>query len=247
LQNRGCTQEDDTSELYSGNKQTIGQLLSLTREPIVVPEWQRGFSWDRTAVECLWLDLLAFSNRHAGESIEHRQYHLGSVALARQDSCFIVLLDGQHRLAIATILLSVIRDFVSLHDEQAASEIQRKYIEALDNRTGSVTYRLTLNRVDREFFQREVQERSCAGRRPSEPNIESHRLIWQTRILLSDRFETQCTYRGDGSQAVDWALRIRDVLTDHVSVVTLASSWTSTIQLPRARTAPVRSVVLQPQ
>jgi len=33
---------------YESKKRTIGDLLSMTSPPIVVPEWQRNYSWTTT-------------------------------------------------------------------------------------------------------------------------------------------------------------------------------------------------------
>ena len=51
---------------YSSDKKTIGQLLSLTSPSIEVPDWQRDYSWDTSAVETFWQDLQTFSNQYPG-------------------------------------------------------------------------------------------------------------------------------------------------------------------------------------
>lgn len=229
-------EERDTSRLYSGNKQTIGGLFNRTHHLIVVPEWQRGFSWGDIEIECLWLDLLAFANRHDGASLDSHEYSLGSVVLARHANSDI-LLDGQHRLAFATILLAAVRDLLYRYSADAAADIQRKYVCGSESGAGLSGYKLTLNRVDRDFFRREIQDWPKVESHQHELRTESHRLIRRARTLLSDRLDTQCGYRGNGRQAFAWVLGLSKVLVDHVSVEALTSAWTSTIRLPRAGTA----------
>jgi hypothetical protein len=146
-----------------------------------------------------------------------------------------ILLDGQHRLALAVILLSVIRDFMSRYNPDAAAALQDDYIRSVDTQTGEATYRLTLSRVDRDFFRSEVQDADRTGRRQDEPQIESHQLIWKARNRLSDRFEKQWDFRGGGAQAYYWAQRILDVLINRLTVRVSTSPWTPSMRLPTSR------------
>jgi len=218
-------------ELYAKRRQTIGELLNTKGLPIVVPEWQRNYSWDRTEVECFWLDLQAFSERYPGARITGREYFFGSVLLAQYNNT-LVLLDGQNRVASAMILLSVIRDCVSQSSSYDAARIQQKYIRDFSPATGSANYKLTLNRYDQAFFQQEIQDAPAAGRPTPEPLTESHRLIRQARSLLLDRMEKQGCDSGNGKAGLAAALRIQKVLTDHTVVMTSLSKWTARMRLP---------------
>lgn len=227
----------DIAELYSCRTLTVGKLLDRKNPPIEVPEWQRAFGWGAIEVECLWLDLLAFSNRHEGATLDRQEYNLGPVILVLQPHLRI-LLDGQHRLATVVMLLSVVRDHLRGYNREAGDRLQEDYILSLDALTGESNYSLTLNRTDREFFRREVQDDDPSGRRASEPQVESHRLIWRARNCISDRFERQWVSRGGSAQAFEWALRIVRVLTNHVVLKVSASLWTSSLRLPKGRFPP---------
>lgn len=238
--------ESELAEQSPGRKQTLGELLSTTFPPLAVPEWQRSFSWSDTKIRCLWLDLAAFSERYEGLGFQKREYSLGSVAVAHYDRTQ-VLLDGQHRLATATILLSVIRDYLAWQGDPTAADIQHNYICGFDEVTTSACYKLTMNRVDRDFFRREIQDVARHERPIPEPQVESHRLLWKARTLLADIFEAECVKRNHGMQAAEWAKRLLDASLKHTTVSVLETFWRTSFRMPGARPHRQHETVLQPQ
>jgi len=206
---------------FDTNKRTIGELLSMTNPPIVVPEWQRDYSWTTREVETFWLDLLAFSERFPDENLRGREYFLGSVVLVLRPDAHL-LLDGQQRAATATILLAVIRQFLTRFRDNAATRINQRYITDYDDASDRNTYKLTLNRYDREFFRNDVQDDLDEEDRP-EADLKSHQLIRKARLFFTERFEAKYTELGAGDAAFRWALRIQNVLTDHMAVVAVTS------------------------
>lgn len=139
---------------YDATRQTIGSQLSTTSPRIEVPEWQRSYAWESPQIESFWLDLLAFDQQYPDENIVGEEYFLGSIVLVVGGNTNL-LLDGQQRLATATILLSALRDALSAHKADAATRLQNKYIADFDDQTNTTTHVLTLNRYDRDFFQQE--------------------------------------------------------------------------------------------
>ena len=221
-------------------------MLSTARPPVVVPEWQRSFSWGEVEIRCLWLDLLAFSERYEGFGFKKREYSLGPIVVAHHDRTH-VLLDGQHRLASSTVLLSVIRDYLARQGDATATDIQHNYICGFNEETTSISYKLTMNRVDRDFFRREIQDVAHHERRVREPQIESHRLLWRARNLFAERFEAECDKRGHGTPAAEWAKLALDALLNHTTVLVQEKFWTTSIRLPGARPHRQHEAVLQPQ
>ena len=206
---------------FETNKRSIGELLSMTNPPIIVPEWQRDYSWTTREVETFWLDLVAFSNRFLEDNIQGREYFLGSVVLVLQADAHL-LLDGQQRAATATILLSVIRQYLAQFRGDAATRINQRYITDYDDASDRNTYKLTLNRYDRDYFRNHVQDNPGAGV-PTEPQLKSHELIRKARLFFADKFAAEYTRLRGGADAFKWALRIQRVLTDHMAVVTVTS------------------------
>ena len=205
---------------YTSTDRTLGELLSMTSPYIEVPEWQRDYSWDTTEVETFWLDLNSFSDQYPGDNVNDQQYFLGSIVIVEAGTRHI-LLDGQQRLATATILISVIRDYLAEYTQDAAARTSQRYITDFDDASGTISFKLTLNRFDREFFRREVQEITTS---PPEPTLLSHDLIRRARNFFKRQFEDQYQSLGRGRAAFDWSLRIQNVLTNHVSVVAVSSS-----------------------
>src|SRR3989338_7919755 len=142
---------------YRPQKQTVGNLLSTTNPPIVVPDWHRSYSWTSTEVETFWRDLLAFDARYQGDNLSGQEYFLGSVVIVDATADHL-LLDGQQRLSTAAILLSVIRDYVKRYSDNASTRTQARYLGDFDDTRNAYTYKLTLNLYDREFFQRKILE-----------------------------------------------------------------------------------------
>ncbi len=207
--------------MFEPNRRTIGDLLSMTTPPIIVPEWQRDYSWTTSEVETFWFDLLAFSARFPDANIQGQEYFLGSVVLVRQNVAH-QLLDGQQRAATATILLSVIREYLRDFKADAATRVNQRYITDYDDATDQTTYKLTLNRYDRDFFRLAIQDQRCNKQEPS-PELKSHELILKARQFFTERFREQYAAMDGGQAAFQWALRIQKVLTDHMSVVAVTS------------------------
>lgn len=170
-----------------------------------------------------WLDVQAFSDEHPGNNITSQEYFLGAVVLVSQYEKFL-LLDGQQRLATATILLAVIRDYVYPFREAAANRVQQKYISDYDDATRTAVHKLTLSRYDRDFFRQEVQEVSYSGGSAPPPELESHRLIRKAKRFFEEQIGKRHEELGGGEDAFQWMLRVKKVLADHVSVVVVNST-----------------------
>ncbi|HEX6747765.1 MAG TPA: DUF262 domain-containing protein [Longimicrobium sp.] len=209
--------------LYNPEKRTIGQLLTMTNPPIVVPQWQRNYSWTVSEVETFWKDLLGFDRLYPDNNIEDQEYFLGSLVIVDQNTTHL-LLDGQQRLATAAILLSVIRDFLARYSKDAALRTSTRYLMDYDDAQNRNIYKLTLNRYDRDFFRREILEYRDADYVAPNPQLESHRLIRKAREFFEKQFQQHYDQLRDGEAAQRWALRIQKVLIHHLSVVAVFST-----------------------
>lgn len=204
--------------IYRSDKKTLGEFLAMTSPPLVVPEWQRSYSWTPSEVEMFWQDITGFSDEFPDKAINGREYFLGSVVIVEVDDRNLVL-DGQQRLATATILLSVIRDFLQRFDNNAATRTSQKYISDFDDSSGENQYKLTLNRYDKDYFRRLIQTFPPNSEVDSSPAHASHKLIRRASELFRKMFDKKYNELGDGKQAFEWSLRVQRVLTNHLSVV----------------------------
>jgi uncharacterized protein with ParB-like and HNH nuclease domain len=210
--------------LYQPDKRTIGELLATTSPPIAVPAWQRSFSWTESHVDAFWNDLLDFERRNPPDATGLREYFLGSVVIVATGTKEHLLLDGQQRLATSAILLSVIRDFTKKYKEDTAKRIEARYLADVDDARNVVVYKLALNVYDRDFFRRKILEYREGSYQEPEPTQASHRLIAGARAYFESKFEERYTAAETPEKAFQWALRIQDVLTNHMSVVAVSSS-----------------------
>lgn len=208
---------------YQPDKKTIGGLLALTSPTIEVPDFQRNFSWTSSEVDTFWSDLQRFDSQYPGNNLTEKEYFLGSLVFVSGADKYEVL-DGQQRLATATILLSVIRDYVARFKPEAGVSLAQEYIDKYSYATKAHIYKLTMNRFDKDFFRREIQEARTDTYIAPTPDIYSHVLIRRAREYFESRFDEQHKALGEGEDAFNWAQRIALVLTDHVSVVVVSST-----------------------
>lgn len=209
--------------LYNPFKRTIGEILTITNPPIIVPEWQRNYSWTTSEVETFWQDLNLFEQTYPFDNVVDQEYFLGSVVIVDVNTAHL-LLDGQQRIATSAILISVIRDFLEHYSRNAALRVSNRYLTDYDDAMNQKTYKLTLNKYDRDFFKREILEYRDAAYVSTEPQIESHRLIRKARLFFVQQFERIYDEIAHPERAHQWALRILKILTNHFSVVAVVSN-----------------------
>lgn len=208
---------------YEAGRQTVGALLSTTSPRIEVPDWQRSYSWTTEEIEAFWQDLIAFDARYPDDNVIGEEYFLGSIVLVIGGATNI-LLDGQQRLATATILLSVLRDARREYLGDAAARLQSKYISDFDDGSGMTTHVLTLNVYDRDFFRAEVQDEPHDPPVLVKPTLKSHGLIRKAREYFTQRVREESEKLSGGKAAFLRNLRISTVLCDHMSVVAVTST-----------------------
>jgi uncharacterized protein DUF262/uncharacterized protein DUF1524 len=201
---------------YTASERTVGELLAFTSRPLRVPTWQRSFSWRTQEVATFLEDLLRFSERYPGDNVKAKEYFLGSVVLVDRTD-YLEILDGQQRLATATMLLAALRDVAKDHDADASRDIARDYIAKKDPATDETVYKLRLNSYDRDFFRDTVQRQDGT---PPDPDLASHNLISTARDYLVGEVEKRYKAAGKGKLGYTREIqRLLNVLVHHVSVV----------------------------
>lgn len=142
------------------HKYTIGSLLGrYERRPVVLPPFQRSYSWEKAQTGQFWSDLLGFTSSYTAAP-KTASYFYGSIVIIETEE-EIVLLDGQQRLATATIACAAVRDLARSLDKPGvkkgadfARDIQR---ELLEKDTDPVSYALTLSELDEPFFRSAIK------------------------------------------------------------------------------------------
>lgn len=203
---------------FDSHTYPIGGLLGkYERRCLTIPRFQRGFSWERNHVSAFWEDFTAFlpsfTQKSTGSS-----YFLGPI-VTRESDDEIVILDGQQRIATATILLAAIRDTAQDVDPQnshdgayLARDIQRDLIERDGDRDDFV---LRLGELDRGFFVRAIQKNP-----PSPPRVQlrSHQLILDAYSFFRKEL-SRSTSTLDPKAAIALLTSYRDCLTTGITMV----------------------------
>lgn len=165
----------------SAESKSIGQILGrYERRPVELPQFQRPYSWDKSKVVAFWDDLSRFRSEYE-RSPTTASYYLGAIVVINNEE-ELILLDGQQRLATATILLSVIRDTARSLDQKGsdqARDIQRELIEKSED-----AFSLTLGELDEEHFKRTIKSDPPS---PHAAKIRSHLIIDNARTELAQK------------------------------------------------------------
>src|SRR5579872_2942791 len=208
-------------DTFQPEKRTVGQILSSTSPPIRVPDYQRDYSWETQQVGEFWSDLIAFGGNNPSAPLVGKEYFLGAAVLVNNGS-YHLLLDGQQRLATATILLSALRDKIAEFNGNAAKQIQDQYITFEDHLTGGRVSKIELNIFDRAFFRDFIQSSPrVAGTAPSK---KSHQLIKNAYEQLKKNVDEGWDAAGGGKKGFAWAAHVTLTLREHMALVTVISN-----------------------
>lgn len=174
-----------------------------------VPPYQRGFAWTDKEISALLHDLVtAFDDGNF--------YFLGAmVAIQPKPRGPSDIVDGQQRISMLTIILSVLRDLSQLADEQANIHqmIGHEVAYSFSNR---FRWRVSLNAQDDLFFRKYVQTRfatrnpDLADEAAKESRSESQARLVSAVRAVRDKF-SEFTPEGR-SRFTRW-------LSDEVSIV----------------------------
>jgi len=159
---------------YDAESKNVGDLLSDNlRGRIVVPKFQRGYSWQKKHVDVFWKDVRRFQLEKPQKGSPDK-YFLGPIVVMEHenDKEIIYILDGQQRLATSTILFSVLRDLARELPTQEATaflaEMQNHLISKED-----YGYCLEMGVLDRQYFEETIQQNPPLN---TKPKIRSHRV-----------------------------------------------------------------------
>lgn len=183
-----------------------------TAKEVVVPPFQRGFSWEKSHVATFWDDIWDFHVK----STSTDTYFLGPIVILPKPGQ-VLLLDGQQRLATATVFLAALRDVSRKHGgmkgADLARDIQRDNIWVDEDEQ---VFALTMNNLDKQYFEDHVQT-DPPGTRVS-ASIRSHRLIRNAYLLIRKNIETSISVTNPQQLVLDLK-RLRNTLVEKLKLV----------------------------
>ncbi|WP_405226007.1 DUF262 domain-containing protein [Lentisalinibacter sediminis] len=171
----------------------IGDLLS--QNFLIVPRNQRSYAWNSSHVLDFFQDITGAYER--GEP----EYFLGTVVMSEAKSSFEVV-DGQQRLATATVWLAAIRDYVAATDAELAQDLENEYLLKRDLRTREVLPKLRLNSKDHDFFLKIVLNRPDSPERHVSPTRDSHDRILGARDVARKHVQNVAENTADPIQSL---------------------------------------------
>lgn len=203
-----------------------GIAALLRTRTLSVPAYQRSYSWttvsrsaterdvsiDKQQVVEFWDDLhSSFTNQVS--------YFLGTVVLAGNDQDGLgrkSVIDGQQRLATASLLLAAIRNrYHSGGEPSDGNSTQQEYLGKYDKRARADLPKLILNSEDRDYYQRHIIQSET----DVEPSNFSQRLLSEAYSFLQAKVDAFADSHG-----TDWALKLAELetwLDESVQVVAI--------------------------
>jgi len=137
---------------WSGESPSVG-LLRLLKEGhcYVVPAHQREYSWTVDEIDRMFADV------EQAISEKNDEYFLGLMVFKPEDRDSLIILDGQQRLATATIILAAIREWLRSRGFQTdADQLQGDFIAKRKLGGTTTDPRIVLNRLNNSTFERYV-------------------------------------------------------------------------------------------
>jgi hypothetical protein len=170
-------------ETFNSQSKNIGELLGGNeRARIVVPKFQRGYSWEKKHVEAFWTDVVTFQKESQVKGGPDK-YFLGPIVLQQESKDAIHLLDGQQRLATATILFTAIRDAARELKIQASTDFARDVQREMIEKSAASGYSLVMGEMDQLYFAETIQTDPPANKKAA---LRSHRNIQKAKAFLGE-------------------------------------------------------------
>lgn len=138
------------SSAISSQITSIGNLLRSSGR-LIVPPYQRNYSWDLEHYTDLWLDI----QETFDDSTE--EYFLGTVVIDTSSSPNLTIIDGQQRVTTTTILICALKwHLLAANETELASLISQDFLTRPDYEHHSQQPNLELNLNDQDFFERYI-------------------------------------------------------------------------------------------
>jgi uncharacterized protein with ParB-like and HNH nuclease domain len=134
---------------------SLEEILTSS-EQYGIPKFQRPYSWRKTEYEQFLEDLKRVSDD------DDPSYFIGSLFFKRAAAKKIIhIIDGQQRLATATIFIALIRDILEESGDypDRISNIDSKYIQDKELVTRISYFKLNLGEINKTFFEEYIQKK----------------------------------------------------------------------------------------
>jgi hypothetical protein len=209
------------SSYLDANTYGVGQLL-FERQLFAVPDHQREYAWGTDLVEQFLEDILSSLAEYRAD------YFLGLIVLVRPNGSEPwTILDGQQRLATATMVYSAIRQWLSNEGfEKDAVQIGSQYIGLTELGSEDDRPRIRMNVANRQSFEelvvRKASQETLDNRRTAAGRFSSDRLL--VEAIITCRKYVREFARSAGQERIERAqalYRLAKYLRDQCQIVCL--------------------------
>jgi uncharacterized protein with ParB-like and HNH nuclease domain len=163
---------------------------------LIIPIYQRPYSWTITQCQQLWNDILRAANENeiSGHFIGSLVYMVDTVYLTAVIPKLLVI-DGQQRLTTLSLLLSVLSKAIRASNEEIdiSSEALEDFYLFNRHAKSSERYKLLLNQKDRETLIRLLEDTEIPDDK-SQQLVDNYR-YFETQIRKLD-IDLNSLYRG---------------------------------------------------
>lgn len=201
---------------FSFSTKTFRNLLGENFNQLVIPRFQRDFSWEEDHISEFLHDLI--SNINCNDSNKESPYFFGTILIVgdmNNSNKSLEIVDGQQRLTTATILLSVIAKLLKDNDREDLATLTWKYI--IGKNDNGEEFTILINDTLSDFFKENVQDLdktiSDTIKNKEIPDKEAER-IFSAIKWLSNTLDIKNINRLsiDGSDYINSLTLIRDAL-----------------------------------
>jgi len=199
----------------------LSKLFSTT-DSIDVPIFQRPYSWSSQ----YYVQFIDDLKRVIDEDLE--SYFIGSIFFKEKDAKQSnLIIDGQQRLATATILISVIRDMLFEIGDDRVSDIETGFLKKRNLKTRDTYYKINLSEINLQFFRSYIQEKDKPSNKiakfEKEKNIiYSNKLIFDCYSYYYTQISGNLGKNLDQKNLIELLVQILDILLEKFYILSIS-------------------------
>lgn len=161
---------------FDASPLNIRSILSV-KQRYIIPRNQREFSWEKLQLDEFWQDIIRNISFDDTAQLKFSEYFIGTIVLSGVDSDEVLeIVDGQQRLSVITMLLSIISRLLrKAGQEGIAEDIFTTYIvtisDAIDRNSlgedGETYVEKIQKNSGRDYFKIKFQDRIDHSSKPA--------------------------------------------------------------------------------
>ena len=158
--------------------QSIVSLLTSANQRMVIPVYQRAYSWDEEQCRQLWDDIVAVGRRSSGTHFTGSVVMVLGGEFSASGVNKLLIIDGQQRITTLSLLIAAMAEFAREHPDKLTHVSYEEIVDSgylvLKYKKGEDHYRLTLSQGDEKTLCSVID---CLENPDVEVVNESHRIV----------------------------------------------------------------------